>query len=301
MKKYTFISSLLFLLLFSSRLNAQQVCMVTADLQQGTNYLVIWDKPWDQLYDTVFIYRKTQGQAFFMKIGARSIENDWSFFKDETSNSLVETYYKISYLDTLNNETPLSPWHKPMILDYTDETTGGTLTWTKYEREDIQNQDWITEYKLYRDQAGFGNFEPLTYWPTGQFTYTYYDYDTTSVVSQYMVEAYLNYCSILKANINTSRSNIKQQFSNAETGIAKNEMKKIFITPNPSNGWVNVLVDAVYVFDEFIVTDQNGKLIHQGKIDQENFSIDLNNQLNGTYFLTIQHGNKMISKTIIKH
>lgn len=301
--KQRFLLSLL-LLLIAPKLNAQQICMVGADFDEGTNYLVAWYDPWDPLYDSVFVYKKTQGQALFYKIGAKSV-NELNFYVDSNANTMEETYYKISYLDTNGVETPLSMYHKPVVLDYMGPSPGGTVTWTQYEIEDEVDQTYIWSYKLFKDNLGLGEFAYVASWPGGQTgTNSWYDYDTSAVFSpffKYYMETSFAYCSITKANINTSRSNIKQQFSNSEAGVEENKNDVLYLMPNPMTDVLNVLCNFEFVGEEYTIIAPNGQVAKEGKLENPTLQLNLSDFEQGQYLFVVSKGKKMYAKPFIKH
>ncbi|MES2798730.1 MAG: T9SS type A sorting domain-containing protein [Bacteroidota bacterium] len=298
---------LLVLLGFSKLSTAQQICMVTADFDEGTNYIVAYYEPWDALYDSVYIYRKTEGQALYYKIGARSVSGDLSFFIDSNANTIQETYYKISYLDTNGVESPLSLYHKPVVLDYTGPSPGGTLVWTLYEIENEVDQTYIWSYELYKDNLGLGDFYLQTYWPGGQAgAVSWYDYDTNALfapVMQYYMETNFTSCAITsRANINTSRSNIKNQFSNdvaAVTPIEKEDV--LFLIPNPMSDQLNVLCNQQFVGEHFLIIDSSGKVVVEGEIDDQKMNLNLTSIEKGQYLFVVSKGKKSYAKPFIKH
>jgi hypothetical protein len=66
------------------------------------------------------------------------------------------------------------------------------------------------------------------------------------------------------------------------------------VKPNPSNGIYSITTDEK--IDEIIVTDFLGNIISQSS----NMQVDLSNQSNGVYFLTIISGDKKSVEKLVK-
>lgn len=297
---------LVFFLSFAKLANSQQICMVTADFDEGTTYLVAWYDPWDPLYDSVYVYKKNQGQALFYKIAGQSVD-DFNFYVDSNSNTMEETYYKISFRDTNGVETPLSLYHKPVVLDYMGPSPGGTVSWTQYEIENEVDQTYIWSYKLFKDNLGLGEYNYVSSWPGGQTgANSWYDYDTNTVFApyfKYYMETSFAYCSITeRANINTSRSNIKQQFSNDVAAVdAKEKDEVLFLMPNPMTDKLNVLCNVQFVGEPFLIINKMGQVVMEGIVDENKMNLDLSNLTNGQYLFVVSQAKKSYAKPFIKH
>lgn len=283
-------------LLFS--IQGQEICIVSADYIDGENYIVAWSKPVNPaLYDSVYIYRKKGQESTFSKVGSQSM-SALSVYKDLTSNTLEITKYRISFLDLLGNESVLSPWHQGVILDYID----GTLIWTDYIKENQVDESYITSYECVRDQTGLGAFTSMGIWsPTGPTSW----FDQEAIgnnTSTYYVEVVLPSCYVSKANINTSRSNIKKQFPNSEAGINDlNSIINIQITPNPIESVLNIQFDAKLSGSTFMIFDSQGKEMLQGYLSGSNMTIDMNEFAKGTYYLKVETANTALSKMFVKN
>lgn len=90
------------------------------------------------------------------------------------------------------------------------------------------------------------------------------------------------------------------------TGISKNLglSKDVTIMPNPSTGLVNVLINLAQTENiSLTVTNALGQQVLSNKYDgisTEYFSLDLTNQANGVYFVTVSNGkDKMVQRLII--
>lgn len=303
MKTITTLILVLFSTLFNfSGLHAQNICLVSADFQTGENYLIFWEQFADLTnLDSVIIYRKQETETAFTKIGAVDIEqNAPTYFADVNANTIVLSKYAISTLDSSGSETALSPWHQPMVLNFVDDGSG-KIDWTKYKKEDQSDESYIVSYQYFIDEAGIGAF---------QYFGTVMNYDTMAFDTQfsahpnskYYVEASLPTCSIqTKANINTSRSNIKQQFSNASAGIPSISKSSISfeLSPNPASDYITVELGKPTI-GKLSITDLNGRVLKSIHLIGDFYTISIDDMANGHYFVNIEQNGVVSSKKFIK-
>jgi hypothetical protein len=293
--------SLLFavsLLTLSTQLNAQEICLVSADYIDGTNYIVSWEKPFDTSgLDSVYIYRKVGTETSFTKIGAQGMA-ELSLFKDLTSNTMDTTKYKISFVDNAGNESVLSPWHQAVVLDYSAET----LIWTKYKKENQVDETYIVSYECLRDQTGLGAYASMGIWDWGG-TNAWFDQEAfANPESTYYVEVVLPSCYISKANINTSRSNIKKQFSNSEVSINEASASDILaFYPNPVTTQLTFKIQPSYVNSNYSIVDFNGKEVLTGKVSSSEMNINIQDLPKGAYFFNVENASNGLTKTFVKN
>jgi hypothetical protein len=291
-----------FLLFGIVSLKAQSICMVTADFELAESYIVVWEKPLDiSGIDSVLIYRKQGNESDFTRIGARSMQDDYSFFTDVNANTIVNTWYRISYLDSDGNESDLSPWHRPVVMDY----LAGLLVWTEYEKEDQLDETWINGYACMRDETGLGLFGTMGYWETaaGNTQTEWFDQEAASFNNYYyQMIVDLPSCDISRANINTSRSNIKRQSPNSEANI--NELEQLIaftISPNPTTDQLTIVADKMLIGSDYKVSSSNGQLVAMGTLTNEVSTINLNHLTKGNYFFHIHNNGKNFSRLFIKN
>lgn len=276
--------------------------MVTADFDTAENYIVVWEKPLDiSGIDSVLVYRKSEGEVDFSRIGSISMQNDFSFFVDQNANTMTNTWYRISFLDTDGNEGTPSPWHRPVVMDYLD----GLLVWTEYEKENQLDETWITGYACMRDETGLGLFGTMGYWETaaGNTQTQWLDTEAGSSTDYtYQMIVDLPSCDITRANINTSRSNIKRQSPNSAANINELEQMITFsISPNPVSETLSVVFDKNMIESEFKLTSSNGKVVANGKVESENYTLDVNHLSKGSYFFHVSFQGKNYSRMFIKN
>lgn len=269
----------------SNFLFAQQICMVSADYQTGENILVMWEWPASTAgIDSVLVYRKSEGENSFTKIGGTAV-GQLSTFTDYTAITTIWNAYRISYKYTGGGESGQSAWHKPMVLDYgivAGTTTEGQLTWTEYQIEGVTSSTFVIGYTCFADQTGLGNFTEVGSW-TGT-TLAWWDQAYAGNPStQYMVEVELPNCNINKANINTSRSNIKKQTPNAEVGIETLELNTLGVSPNPVED--KLTIGNIDQISSLNILDCNGKIVFSSAGNSLSNAIDLSELKSGIYLV----------------
>jgi hypothetical protein len=279
----------------SVQVNAQQICMVTADYQDAENYIVMWEEIGNPTIDSIFIYRKAGTESLFTKIGSvKYTDVAPTYFVDSDVNTMDTTKYAISYLYLSGIESARSPWHQAVVMDY-DETFGmGYFFWTKYKKENQIDENYIFGYECNIDESGLGLYSNIGFW----------DNQTTSwedanwiehTNSLYEILVQLPDCNILtKANINTSRSNIKNQQSNAavmeeEQSASVTSLKGInyTISPNPVADIITIS-SAKSIDGKCWITNVRGEQVMGSPISGSTFSMNTSELQAGVYFISIE-------------
>lgn len=264
----------------------QEVCMVSADFQTGENMLVMWEWPASTAgIDSVFVYRKSSGESVFTKIGGKAV-GELSAFTDDNVNTTVWNAYRISYKYSTGTESSPSPWHKPMLLEYGYLSSGspsdGSISWTEYQIEGVTSSSFILGYYCYADQTGLGNFSLMNAWTTP--TIDWFDQEfALNPNSQYMIEVDLPNCNITKANINTSRSNIKKQIPNAEVGLVTITAETLLVSPNPVED--KLTFANINQLESLNIVDCSGKIVFSSTANELTKEIDLSHLKSGVYFI----------------
>lgn len=300
---------LLFALIpFSSlKANAQSVCMVSADYQIGDKYMVIWEVISDiSNIDSVIVYRQEGVETVFTKVGAVDVTaSSPTIFVDQDANTLIKTKYAITYLYNSGIESSLSSWHQASVLDYEQGSTPGELLWTKYQKEDQVDESYIFSYECFWDQTGLGVFGSSA---------TFMNYDTqwidpnysSNPNSKYVLEVSLPTCDVItKSNINTSRSNIKNQQSNATildeetSGILGLQGTTYSISPNPASDIVTITAEKALTGNVWI-SNLKGQVFNTQLIEGTSVEFEISTLPSGAYFVNLENDGVVSSKKFIK-
>lgn len=136
-------------LVYSIPYQEEKICLITIDLQTGKN-LIIWEKTPDKGIVSYRIYRQTGVLGVYEPISTVPYENI-SIFEDTVADPEKRQWvYKLTVLDTCENESDIlvSPFHKPLFLQYVSADDGVNLEWEKYEVQGSE-MEFLT-YKIYR-------------------------------------------------------------------------------------------------------------------------------------------------------
>jgi hypothetical protein len=111
---------------------------------------------------------------------------------------------------------------------------------------------------------------------------------------------------LTKANINTSRSNIKNQQSNAQVieeeqsaGVSGLQGIDYMISPNPAKDVITIN-SPKNIDGKYWITNLNGEKIASGTISGNSISVDLRDSESGVYFISIETAGVICSKQFIK-
>lgn len=307
--KNTFTYLLLSILIGSSTFQskAQTICMVSADFQTGENYMVMWEEFADvSLIDSIYIYRQEGTETVFTKIGAVDVTlTSPTYFVDTDALTMDTTKYAISYLYTTGTESVRSYWHQPVVLDYV-ENNDGQIIWTKYKKEDQLDEDYIFGYECFMDPNGIGNFNSMSVMENTDNMW--FDQGFLSHPScKYVVEVGLPDCNVLtKSNINTSRSNIKNQQSNASviegggtSGLHNLTGTSYSISPNPATDFITVSTEQE-ISAKIWISNAKGQVYFNQTLEGDSIEFNVANLTSGVYFVNIEQNGVVTSKKFIK-
>ncbi len=273
----------------------QKLCVVTTDSSFANHNIVIWEKEYEEVFDSIFIYREITLNNY-QKIGAVHYDS-LSMYEDFGANPNTTSYkYKLSVVDKCGVEdTILSSYHNSIHLQYFGL---GNFQWTYYEIEGMPNQ--VSSYNFYRDDNATGNFQLLNIIPGGNHTYTDVNYSAfpNALYRVDLVWIGAHECNPTRSEGSTSRSNIKGQ---VEIGINENTLANaVSVFPNPTTHYITVQVPSQLIGSKMILTDALGKTIKTSMIQSQNDQLDLTTFQEGIYFLTIVNGTGNITRKLLK-
>lgn len=296
--------TLALLFLVNHPLKAQEICLVSADPETGTNYIIYWEQ-FDDIsnIDSVYIYRRQGVESIFSKVGAVNVSlDDPTFFLDQSANTIDTTKYAIATLDNLGNVSQFSPWHQAVVYDYSPNGNGFWM-WTPYKKEDQIDESYIGGYACLLDMDGTGTYTTIGQVPNDQLYWT--DVNFLSHADGYFViEAELPACQIVeRAEINTSRSNIKQQITNAEAGINENYLQGVTfeVSPNPTVDQLTVQVSESISNAKMCITNAKGEILLNETLSGNQIVLNTNEWAPGVYFVNIYNKGVVSTKKFIKN
>lgn len=278
--------------------NAQEICMVSAD-ETGQYYIIYWEQLTDMSnMDSVLVYRKKGFETVYSQVAAVKIgEFEGTSYFDEDSDAQIPTKYAVALRDSSGNISELSPYHTGIVLDY---VVDGEFIWTPYYKGDQVDESYIVGYECFVDVSGTGGWTSLGDFPNNQTQWTDANWQSHST-GYYYIEAEMPACEyVTKSNINTSRSNIKQQISHG-VGIENKTIEPtISITPNPATDKI-VVENLSGLNNAYWITNSAGQKVQTGNFNGNQLEISVKDWSNGVYFINISAGEKIISKRFIKN
>jgi hypothetical protein len=248
------------------------ICAVTVDSATGKN-LVIWEKTGIQNTQMYKIYRETFIANQYNLIGANA-SNQFSTYLDTSSIPLQQSYsYKISVVDSCNNESPLSTFHKTIHLSSNTGINGEiNLNWNQYG-----GKPYSTHYIMRSLNAG--PFTSLAQVASSSTSYS----DLTPPAGQKTYRIDIDLPSLCNPTAKvTSISRISSNsVSIGVNSISDISRTSVYIVPNPTTGIVRIIGGMP---TEVKITDAAGKLVLQERNTSE---LSLNTLASGIYLIRL--------------
>lgn len=294
--------SLLAVAFLSNHSHSQEICMVSADFTNGEDYIVFWEQPADiSNLDSVIIYRQQGQETVFTRVGAVEVGPTLpTKFTDSNANTMDTTKYSIAFKTTVGVELPMSPWHQAVVYDYSGQGNGIWI-WTAYKKEGQVDPSYITEYRCMLQMPG------APYVNIGSMSNTTLSWTDANWASHtdgfYVIETELPTCTINeKANINTSRSNIKQQITNAEAGINESSLKGTMFTfaNNPVQSDLLVEFEQEMQQAKVWVSSVNGQQVSRITVTGKSVQLNVSDLSQGVYLFNVEVNGVITTKRFVK-
>ncbi len=226
--------------------DSTEICVVTADLETGKN-MVVWERKNGFHIKEYKIYRTPNQGDTYEFLGAVS-NNEISVFVDETSNPGKMKYrYRISMVDSLDQESAPGNFHQPILLNYTNSQFGASLIWESYHVENKLIN--FTTIEIYRGKDST-QLEHIATVPAHETEYR--DLDSLAYVARmyYRVGGVkIDACSASFENQSDSETYL-QSVSNLVTNGLSEPLKKVKtfsrntielnVSPNPATDKLEV-------------------------------------------------------------
>ncbi len=260
------------------------ICLVTVD-SLSTHNIVVWEKSGVLSSTLLFkIYREdvTNVYTYISSVMFDSL----SVYHDYASNpNITGKRYKISLLDSCYTESAKSPYHNTIWLNYLGN---GILSWTPYLIEGQANP--VTQYNIYRDDLGTGNWALLGSTAGTQLGYTDIAY-ASYPAANYKVEVVWAFSCTPTRAVNTSWSNFTQH----SIGINETTLQNsITISPNPFTSQTIISFDREMKNTILYVKDVLGKEIKTILFSGKELTLEKGDMEKGIYFIQIENTNRKI-------
>ena len=279
----------------------EKICIVTVDMFTGKN-LIVWEKTPDEGIDHYNVYREN------VLIGEVA-GNDLSIFRDSVADPKKRPYlYQLSVVDTCGNESELSPYHKPIFLQYTGSTGGVNLEWDKYEIEG-ETVDFES-YTIYRGSDSTALLPLEENIPVVIPVYTDNDPGALDQKYFYRIAGALStpcYPSAGKKADDPILSAMSNHDDNKITELHESIMdtypgRGMFIYPNPATDRVTVELPNGRSADfQLQITDLTGKVVTElDHIKGSKIELNLGSLTGGLYFVELKGSGIHKQKLIIE-
>lgn len=267
-----------------------EICMVGVDSSNNKN-LVVWNKPLSLVIDSFYIYRETDINDVYEKIGEVAY-NDMSVFTDTLSQPDIQSNkYEISIKDMCNLESALSNAHKTMHLSI-NQGVGDVwnLIWENYMGFSVST------YNIYRGTSP-ANLTLIGSVAGGGAT-QYTDVSAPAGDIFYQVEVIAPSACNPSKSYNSSRSNIA---TNTSIGITENINLSdlILIYPNPANDHFTIQFPTEINSSRLELYNIQGTCVMSCIVAGNSITIDLINYSSGYYFVKILNEDSVIVKKIL--
>ena len=249
------------------------ICMVTTE---NSATKLVWSQTTSKIVSKYNIYRQSSENSTYEKIHEQKLDV-LSEYIDNGTNPNIKTYrYKISYVDTCGNETPLSGNHATILLSSNVGINGTVnLSWNPYEGFTYPN------FEIWRSTDGV-NFIKIG--AVANNSYAYIDNNAPTQAWYQIRITKQDACIATKRGENYVGSNIiskegKSLFINEE----KNESFTVY--PNPTKDLITINNAHGYTIR---ITDIQGKEVYNALATSAKTEISLKSiGAKGMYILHI--------------
>lgn len=267
----------------------EEICMVTVDTNSVHN-MIIWNKTYNVNTSYFLIYKESTQSGVYFVLDTVPF-NNYSLYVDSTSNPLIKSdRYKISVIDSCENESGLSPFHKTLHLTVNQGINGWNLIWSHYEGFEFGT------YFILR-KIDTGNFVIIDSIQSTLNSYT--DINPPPDNLEYRIRI------IKEGGCNpflSSRNNIYyESLSNIVNTISVNTSETSSCNPNIIYDSKNHMI--IFNLDEnsnFTIYDIQGRIYNLDNISIGQNKISLKNYKKGIYIVKVVTSNYVYTKKIIR-
>ncbi|HNQ67726.1 MAG TPA: T9SS type A sorting domain-containing protein [Bacteroidales bacterium] len=285
----------------SIEINVQKarICMVTVDTSMvDSKNIIVWEKPETEVIVSYNIYKEVSTDVYEM-IGSLDFDSDTEYIDMLSQPSVHADKYKITAVDTADNESLLSPYHQTMNLSKVPAGNGVVLFWNKYIDE--SGEFAPTNYHVYR------GLDPdnLTLETSLSGGLSSYNYNILNAVENeyYLVSIQLaGTCNPISAKSGDVYTHSVSNFNRFDaTELEMEIINNITIYPNPTNGLVNIeLIDNDFTYQLINICSIDGKVVNT--VDMHNKTsiiLDMTGFAKGVYFINFYSNKGAIVKKLI--
>jgi hypothetical protein len=267
----------------------EQICLVTVDTNTWKNK-IMWEKTPDVGTEYYLIYKET-GTNSYAQIGNVAANQPAEYIDLFSTPESHGDKYKITVLDTCENESAMSFYHKTINLTISSYGSTMGLIWDDY----VDESGNYTPFRYYIYRGSQPNNMTLLDSVSGSFN----SYNDVSVF-----DVYYYMIGVKKpSGCNTTKSTEFTAFSNKKdnstlVSVNKNSLEidfKIFPNPTKENLVVEISQNA-----QLEIFNSQGQLIKAKTLTEKKSDIDLSGISSGVYTLRIKTDKGIAVKKLIK-
>ncbi|MBP1645939.1 MAG: putative cell surface protein (Leucine-rich repeat protein) precursor [Bacteroidetes bacterium] len=266
-----------------------KICMVTVD--ENNHNEIVWKR--DEIVDYYNVYR--QGNQIGQYDLLATVSYDSISYIDTSSNPEVKAYiYKISAIDSCNNESSLSYQHKTMHLTISQGIGNNwNLNWSPYQGI------LYSTYNIYRGQGDSLHSLEFIETISGDNT-SYTDLNAPSGTIYYQIEILLNESCFPTKTYSSIRSNLVSNKNIGISDITNNELS-IKLYPNPTNDKTILEINGLKEKADVLLYDIYGRIIRTYLFNNEQGKLEINVRdiAKGIYNLKVVNSNDNITRKLI--
>ncbi|MEI6822410.1 MAG: T9SS type A sorting domain-containing protein [Bacteroidota bacterium] len=259
------------------------ICYVEYDTLTQKNK-VFWSSLSSNSTDSIYIYSELTLNSW-SKIGSTLYTN--KNYLDLTSDPMNQSYsYKISGIDTCNNESVKSSNHKTitLITSYNQLSNTYGFSWSGYEGLAV------SQYNVYGVDAN-GNATVIGTVPGNSLMYNYTNPNLIYV--NYFVGFDITPCA--SKSTHTVRSNY---VASVTAGIAENNISQIRVYPNPTKD--NLTIETNSNTEQRLeIINLIGQTLYTNSINKK-ATINISAFANGVYILKLSSDKETVIKKFVK-
>ena len=265
-----------------------QVCLVT---NSNNKNKIVWEKTNTNRVVKYKIYKQNNITSNYDFIHEQTA-SDLSEYLDTSSTPNIQiARYKLSVVDSCNNESPLSDNHTTILLSSNLGTNNTVnLNWNAYEGFVYSN------FEIWRSLDGV-NYTLLS--TVANNTFSYIDVNPNTQGYYQIRITNPNGCTSSKSSFSTASSNIIDKSGHA-AGLTENSLDALVsFFPNPTKGSFKI-TSSLDIINSIQVFDNLGKIVYSNHeiSNEKDHSIDLFNCTEGIYTVKVISDSKIITSKI---
>ena len=273
-----------------------EICIVSVDsLNRNT---IVWENPQAKTIDSVFIYKETSVMNEYEKIGAKSFEDQSVYSDAESITAQSASRYRISYIDTAQNESITSKPHKTIHLTMNEGLNRTVnLIWDDYEGF------YYSTFDIYRGSSKKGMMK-IAEIAGNLFSFTDLTPPHGKLYYQVVIEK-PEPCIITKSkstvnDYSSTKSNIVEL---SISSLNKNRYSNLIeIYPNPVKDrfYIQFSDQQLSEVPKISIFDMMGRQIQDLTASDTESGVDVSSLRKGVYLIKIISDTEIYSSTFVK-